>query len=81
MAPYVANADFQRDYYKLRKLAEQSPGNDDEISIICFPHKLNTVLESSKGLSLNEARILYTIEKRLYLQSKGAHFGKIRRHA
>ena len=65
MARYEANADFQRDYYKRRKLAGRSPGNDDEVSIIGFPHKLNILLE---GLvrSENEARILYTVEKRLY---------------
>ena len=45
MARHEANADFQRDYYKRRKLAGRSPGNDDEVSIICFPHKLNIVLE------------------------------------
>ena len=50
MARYEANADFQRDYYKRRKLAGRSPGNDDEVSIICFPHKLNTVLEGWKGM-------------------------------
>ena len=32
-------------YYKQRKLAGRSPGNDDEVSRICFPHKLNIVLE------------------------------------
>ena len=40
LARYEANADFQRDYYKRRKLAGRSPGNDDKVSIICFPHKL-----------------------------------------
>ena len=50
MARYEANADFQRDYYKRRKLAGRSPGNDNEVSIICFPHKLNIVLEGWKGL-------------------------------
>ena len=48
------------------KLAGRSPGNDDEVSVICFPHKLDIVL--------NEARILYTVEKGFILQSKGAHF-------
>ena len=37
MARYEANADFQGDYYKRRKLARWSPGNDDNVSIICFP--------------------------------------------
>ena len=32
IALYEANADFQRDYYKRRKLAGWSPGNDDEVS-------------------------------------------------
>ena len=41
-----ANADFQRDYYKRRKLAGRSPGNDDEDSILSFLHKLNIVLVS-----------------------------------
>ena len=40
---YEANADFQREYYKRRKLAGRSPGDDDEVIIICFPHKLNIV--------------------------------------
>ena len=40
MAGYEANADFQRDYYKQRKLAGRSPVNDDEVSIICFPYQL-----------------------------------------
>ena len=44
MARYEANTDFQRDYYKRRKLAGRSSVND-EVSIICFPHKLNIVLE------------------------------------
>ena len=56
MARYEANADFQRDYYKRRKLAGRSPGNDDEVSIICFPHKLNIVLEDWKGL---RTRLVY----------------------
>ena len=29
MPRYETNADFQRDYYKRRKLAGRSPGNDD----------------------------------------------------
>ena len=45
MAQYEANVDFQGDYYKRRKLAGWSPGNDDEVSIIYFRHKLNIVLE------------------------------------
>ena len=79
MARYEANADFQRDYYKRRKLAGRSPGNDDEVSIICFPH----IEYCTGGLvrSENEARILYTIEKGFILQSKGVHFEKIRRRA
>ena len=43
MVRYEANADLQ---YKRRKLAWRlSAWNDDEVSIICFPHKLNIVLE------------------------------------
>ena len=45
MAQYQANADLQRDYYKQQKLTGRSPGNNDEVSIICFPHELNMVLE------------------------------------
>ena len=45
MGRYEANADFQRDYYKQQKLAGRSPGNNDEVSIICFPYKLNIALE------------------------------------
>ena len=66
MAWYKGNADFQRDYYKRRKLARQSPRNDDEVSIICFPHKLNNYCTGGLVRSENEARILYTIENRLY---------------
>ena len=58
MARYEANADFQRDHYKQSKLAGWSSGNDDEVSIICFLYGLVK--------SKNEARILYTVEKRLY---------------
>ena len=79
MARYEANADFQRDYYKRRKLAGRSPGNDDEVSIICFPH----IEYCTGGLvrSENEARILYTVEKGFVLQSKSEHSEKIRRRA
>ena len=34
MARYEANANFQRDYYKRRKLVGRSPGNDDKVSIM-----------------------------------------------
>ena len=47
MGQYEANADFQRDYYKQQKLAGRSPGNNDEVSITCFPYKLNIALEGS----------------------------------
>ena len=59
MARYEANTDFQRDYYKRRRLAGRSPGNDDKVSVIEY---------CTGGLvrSENEARILYTVEKRLY---------------
>ena len=77
MARYEANADFQRDYYKRRKLAARSLGNDNEVSVICFPHKLTIVLEGCK----NEAIILYTALENFTLQSKGAHFEKIRLRA
>ena len=55
MARYEANADFQRDYYKRRKLAGRSPGSG-------FPHKLN-IDYCTGGMvrSENEARLLYTI--------------------
>ena len=43
----------------VRWLAGRSPGNDDEVSIICFPHKLYWRV----GKSEKEARILYTVEK------------------
>ena len=29
----------------MSKLAGLSPGNDDEVSTICFPHKLNIIVE------------------------------------
>ena len=81
MAQYEANADFPREYYKRRKVAGQSPGNDDEVSIICVWHKLNIVATGGLVRSENEARILYTVEKGFILNSKGAHFEKIRRRA
>ena len=31
--------------FKRQKLAGRSPGNDDEVRVIFFPHKLNIVLE------------------------------------
>ena len=58
--------DYQRDYYKRRKLAGQSPGNDDQVSIICFTHKLHEYCTGGLVRSENEARILDTVEKRLY---------------
>ena len=56
----------------MRKLAGRSPGNDDKVSIICFPQKL---MEGSVR-SENEARILYTVEKGFIWQSKRAHLEK-----
>ena len=61
MARYDANADFQRDYYKRRKLAGRSPGDDYEVSTISVFHIFTGGLVRSE----NEARILYTVEKRL----------------
>ena len=61
MARYEPNAKVRR-----------SPGNDDEVSIICFPQKL---MDGSVR-SENEARILYTVEKGFIWQSKRAHFEK-----
>ena len=54
----------------------RSPGNDDEVSIICFPHKLNIVLERWQGLRTPDAKVLYTVAKKknFILQSKGGHF-------
>ena len=70
---------MQRDYYERRKLAGRSPGND-EVSIICFPHKLNIVLEGGQGL---RTRLEYytPLKKKFILQSKGGHLQKIRRRA
>ena len=72
MAWYEANADFQRDYYKRRKLAGRSPGNDDEVSTISFfPHESNIVLEGCYGL---RTRLEYytQLKKGCILQPKGA---------
>ena len=46
-ARYEANPDFQSGYciQAIKAIAGRSPGNDDEVSVICFPHKLNIVLE------------------------------------
>ena len=74
MARYEANADYKR-----RKLAGRSPGNDDEVNIICFQHKLN--MDGGLARSENEARMLYTVEKGFIWQSKCAHFEEIRRRA
>ena len=57
------------DYYKRRKLAGLSPGND-EVSIICLPNKLIIVLVHGLVRSENEARILYTVEKGLFCSLK-----------
>ena len=58
MAWYEANTDFQREYYKRRKLAGRSPGNDDEVR---FEYCTGGLVRSE-----NEAGILYAVEKRLY---------------
>ena len=42
MARYEANVDFQRDYYKRRKLAGRSPGNDSKVSIQWNPAIMDT---------------------------------------
>ena len=76
MAWYEASADFQRDYYKRRKLAGRSPGNDDEVSTTSVFH----IIEYCTGglvRSENEATILCIVEKTFILQSNGAHFSKI----
>ena len=78
MDGYEANAHFQRDYYKRRKLAGRSPGNDDEVSIIWFPHKLNIVLEGWKDGLRTRLEYYTPLKKGFILQSKGAHFEKIR---
>ena len=65
MAWYEASADFQRDYYKRRKLAGRSPGNDDEVSTTSVFH----IIEYCTGglvRSENEATILCFVEKKLY---------------
>ena len=65
MAWYEASADFQRDYYKRRKLAGRSPGNDDEVSTTSVFH----IIEYCTGglvRSDNEATILCFVEKKLY---------------
>ena len=75
MALYEANGRFSKRLYGRRKLARQSPGNDDEVSrsILCFPHKYCT-----GGLVRSENE-----KKGISLQSiaKGAHFRKIRHRA
>ena len=65
MAWYEASADFQRDYYKRRKLAGRSPGNDGEVSTTSVFHIIEY---GTEGLvrSENEATILCIVEKRLY---------------
>ena len=65
MAWYEASADFQRDYYKRRKLAGRSPGNDDGVSTTSVFHIIEY---GTEGLvrSENEATILCIVEKRLY---------------
>ena len=67
MVRYEANADF--------KLPERSPGNDSEVIIISFPHKLNIVTEGWLGLG---TRLEYykPLKKASILPSKGAHFEK-----
>ena len=47
MARHEANADISKRLLQAtRKLAwRRSAGNDDEVGIICFAHKLNIVLE------------------------------------
>ena len=80
MARHEANADFQRLLQATKAIAWlRSVRNDDEVGIIGFPHKINC----TGGLvrSENNARTLYTVEKRLFLQSKSAHFEKFRRRA
>ena len=44
MVQYEANADFKETATSDESYS-RSPGNDDEVSITCFPHALNTVLQ------------------------------------
>ena len=79
MARYEANADFQQDYYKRRNPGGPL-GTDDEVSIICFPH----IEYCTGGLvrSENEARTLYTVEKKgLFCSPKVHTLKEIRRRA
>ena len=73
MAQYEAN----RDYYKRRKLAGHSPGNNDEVSTISVLH-INWILYLRVAKVWNEA---IPLKKGFILQSKGAYFQKIGRHA
>ena len=72
MAWYEASADFQRDYYKQRKLAGRSPGNDDEVSTTSVFHLIEYC---TGGLvrSENEATILCIIEKKALFCSPMVH--------
>ena len=71
MARYEAYADFQRDYYKRRKLARTVSWKQRQSQYnIDFVHELNIVLEGWLEY--------YTpVKKGFILQSKGAYFQKI----
>ena len=55
----LMHADLQRDYYKRRKLAAGclAPGNDDEVSIICFPHILYWRVTVEKNTSFCSLKV------------------------
>ena len=57
-----------------KAIAGRSPGNDDEVSIIWFPHKLNIVLEGWKDGLRTRLEYYTPLKKGFILQSKGAHF-------
>ena len=62
---------FKETILQVTKLAGRSPGNDDEVSIICFRHKLNIVLEGWWGL---RTRLEY------YIREKKALFCSLKVH-
>ena len=69
MARYEAEFS-KRLNYKRQKLAGWTPRNNDKVSIISFPHKLNIVMEGWQGLRM---RLEYyaPLKKGFVLQLKG----------
>ena len=59
--------------------ARWSPGNENEVSIICSPHKVNFLLDGWEGLRTRPENYI-PLEKKHTLQSKGSHFKKICHH-